>query len=125
MGGNALSVPELSYGGTYYIGPAGANAGDAFGVPAIFTTDFFTLRRWTVIQIADEHVTDGTTFPTNAYKTVLGGPTTVTQTTTVDDNPATTTVTHVSYGRTRHVDVPVTSYTTVTNYPTSCPLLSG
>ncbi|KAK6348015.1 hypothetical protein TWF718_005836 [Orbilia javanica] len=175
--GCTLSVPELLGSGTYYVDPAGAAAGDAFGVPAVFTTGFFTCgggppltpivtqtvsgttsvytcnsfqagvdtsllcpgltrssmtgaydmsftaplagaytvldsRQWTVIQIADEHVTDGTTFTTNAYKTVLGGPTTVTRTTTVDDNPDTATVTHTSYGRTRHVDVPVTSYTT-------------
>ncbi|KAF3318891.1 hypothetical protein TWF173_005300 [Orbilia oligospora] len=175
--GCTLSVPELVGSGTYYVDPAGAGAGDAFGVPAIFTTGFFTCsggppltpvvtqtvsgttsiytcnsfnagidtsllcpsltrssmtgeydmsftaplggaytvldsRQWVVIQIADEQVTDGTTFTTNAYKTVLGGPTTVTQTTTIDDNPDTATVTHTSYGRTRHVDVPVTSYTT-------------
>ncbi|KAK6358081.1 hypothetical protein TWF730_007436 [Orbilia blumenaviensis] len=175
--GCTLSVPELAGSGTYYVNPAGAAAGDAFGVPAIFTTGFFTCsggppltpivtqtvsgttsvytcdsfkagidtsllcpgltrssmtgeydmsftapiggaytvldsRQWTVIQIADNFVTDGTTYTTNAYSTVLGGPTTVTQTTTVDDNPATATVTHTSYGRTRHVDVPVTSYTT-------------
>ncbi|KAK6532484.1 hypothetical protein TWF281_006673 [Arthrobotrys megalospora] len=175
--GCTLSIPELRGSGTYYVDPAGAAAGDAFGVPAVFTTGFFTCsggpplvpivtqtvsgttsvytcnsfnagldtslicpgltrssmtgeydmsftapfggaytvldsRQWTVIQVANEITTDGTTFTSNAYATVLGGPTTVTQTTTVDDNPATATVTHTSYGRTRHVDVPVTSFTT-------------
>ncbi|EPS43582.1 hypothetical protein H072_2370 [Dactylellina haptotyla CBS 200.50] len=57
--GCAFSAPEISSGLTYYVDPAGAGAGDAFGFPAVFTNDLFTCGGAVVTPVLTQS-TDGT-----------------------------------------------------------------